>query len=278
MAASGFAGHVAGGLVERAPSKSSTRSKSRTRRVSDLFDYASAHKRPLESGTVLVSSVEGSDPGLDYALIEVEGSHARMPNKLLFNNGIHQFTLNPIQVSDSRPKDANMVAITGSSGHLSGRLLGTPTFVRVPGQPSQELWTAKFDGKLEQGDCGTCVFDTQTGDMYGHVVAGNPDSGYAYIIPAYQVRDDLLRRFGEDLQLYKPAIHGTHGNVSTLPSRPMFSTNRSLSKESPLLSRPRPSDDMHKPPLRPNHQRFAPTSLEPRSQKASHGGKNSTAK
>lgn len=108
-----------------------------------------------------------------------------MPNQLVFNNGIHSSTLSPTRAADSRPRDAKIVAITGSSGYLSGRLLGIPSFSRAPDQPSQELWTVKFNGKLEEGDCGTGVFDAKTGDLYGHVVAGNPDLGYVYIVPAY---------------------------------------------------------------------------------------------
>ncbi|KAI7971099.1 hypothetical protein EIK77_007215 [Talaromyces pinophilus] len=202
----GSAGPDITAVIERARSKSRSRSKSRTRQDLDFFFHASAHERPLESGTLLASSVEGSDVGLDYALIKLEGFHASTANLLFLHNETLDLRLNLTQFSNSQPQDAKIVAITGSSGYLSGRLLGTPSFSRAPDQeaPSQELWTVRFDGKIEEGDCGTCVFDAQTGGFYGHVVAGNPDSGYAYIIPAYQIRDDLFRRFGKNVQLYKP--------------------------------------------------------------------------
>lgn len=206
MPAVGSVGPAAAGLIKRARNKSRSRSKSRIRQVT----HASTQERPLESGTLLASSVEGSHPGLDFALIKMKARMLVCQASFFESNGIQYLELSPTRVSDSRPKDAKIVAITGSSGYLSGHLLGTPSFSRAPDQeaqmPSQELWTAKFDGKLEEGDCGTCVFDAQIGDFYGHVVAGNPDSGYAYIVPAYQIREDLVRLFGENLQFYTPAI------------------------------------------------------------------------
>ncbi|KUL89029.1 hypothetical protein ZTR_06026 [Talaromyces verruculosus] len=231
----GSAGPDITAMIETARSKSRSRSKRRTRQDLDFFSHASAHERPLELGTLLASSVEGSERGLDYALIKIEGFHASTANRLIFRNEILDLTLNLTQFSDSQPQDAKIVAITGSSGYLSGRLLGTPSFSRAPDQeaPSQELWTVRFDGKIEEGDCGTCVFDAQTGDFYGHVVAGNPDSGYAYIIPAYQIRDDIFRRFGKNVHLYKPAIQPPHKQIFTIPDLPWAHNNRSQSKGSP---------------------------------------------
>ena len=46
------------------------------------------------------------------------------------------------------------------------------------------------------GDCGSWVVNAETGDIYGHIVAGDPISGLAYIIPAYKVFDDIEFRFG----------------------------------------------------------------------------------
>jgi peptide-N4-(N-acetyl-beta-glucosaminyl)asparagine amidase len=36
--------------------------------------------------------------------------------------------------------------------------------------------------------------DEDNGDLYGHIIAGNPDSGVAYIIPATQVFDRIAKR------------------------------------------------------------------------------------
>ena len=58
-------------------------------------------------------------------------------------------------------------------------------------------------GRLEEGDCGSLVVDASTGDIYGHIVAGSPESGAAYIIPAYHIYDHLKRNFDRELKLSK---------------------------------------------------------------------------
>lgn len=37
--------------------------------------------------------------------------------------------------------------------------------------------------------------------MYGHIVAGSPESNVAFIIPASTIRNDIKQRFGSNLTL-----------------------------------------------------------------------------
>ena len=46
------------------------------------------------------------------------------------------------------------------------------------------------------GDCGSLVVNATTGDIYGHIVSGDPSSGLAFMIPAYKVFDDIEKQFG----------------------------------------------------------------------------------
>lgn len=48
------------------------------------------------------------------------------------------------------------------------------------------------------GDCGSWVVDNETGDLYGHIVAGSPESSVAFIIPALAIRSEMKERFGSD--------------------------------------------------------------------------------
>ena len=50
---------------------------------------------------------------------------------------------------------------------------------------------------VEPGDSGAWVVDSD-GQIYGHIVAGDPMLGLAFIIPAYKVFDDIKRRFGSE--------------------------------------------------------------------------------
>jgi hypothetical protein len=47
-----------------------------------------------------------------------------------------------------------------------------------------------------EGDSGSWVIDAVTGDLYGHVVAGVPETGLAYIIPAYKTLGDIEKCLG----------------------------------------------------------------------------------
>ena len=50
---------------------------------------------------------------------------------------------------------------------------------------------------IEPGDSGAWVVDS-AGQLFGHIVAGDPMLGLAFIIPAYKIFDDIKSRFGEE--------------------------------------------------------------------------------
>ncbi len=52
-----------------------------------------------------------------------------------------------------------------------------------------------------EGDSGSWVLDTITGDLYGHIVAGISGGHIAYIIPAYKVLKDLSKILGGHVDL-----------------------------------------------------------------------------
>lgn len=45
--------------------------------------------------------------------------------------------------------------------------------------------------QLDRGDCGAWVLDADTGDLYGHITAGDPQTHDAYMLPAYKIFDDI---------------------------------------------------------------------------------------
>jgi hypothetical protein len=161
-------------------------------------------------GNLVVSSVNRSNTGLDYALVEIKEPHVQPYNKITLTRAPDTTYLYPERIAGPRLVDANIVAMTGSGGLLNGVLLGTPSFLRLPcSQSFQEVWTVRLAGHLSKGDCGSWVVDAENGDVYGHIVAGSPESGVAYIVPAYHVYEDL-KCFSSDLKL------------STRASRPVF--------------------------------------------------------
>jgi hypothetical protein len=93
----------------------------------------------------------------------------------------------------------------------------------------QEVWTVRLAGCLEEGDCGSLVVDASTGDIYGQIVAGCPESGVAYIIPAHRIYNHLKMNFFHKLQLSKETADAnaqdSEGEPTFMPS--IFETLRS---------------------------------------------------
>lgn len=56
-------------------------------------------------------------------------------------------------------------------------------------------------GPLREGDCGSIVIDMETSEVYGHTICGDPGHGFAYVVPACHVLEDIRRRFGQNVEL-----------------------------------------------------------------------------
>ena len=50
---------------------------------------------------------------------------------------------------------------------------------------------------LGTGDCGAWIIDAD-GTLYGHIIAGEPGSNLAFLIPAHKVFDDIRQSFGSE--------------------------------------------------------------------------------
>jgi hypothetical protein len=66
--------------------------------------------------------------------------------------------------------------------------------MRAPeGNAYQEVYPVKLEKPLANGDCGSWVFDGQSQSLLGHIVAGSPELGSAYIVPAFRMFEDIIR-------------------------------------------------------------------------------------
>lgn len=139
-------------------------------------------------GQLALSSLEGSYPELDYALVKLHDRNASTSvEPLCFPQHVR-----PEDLGDSTARP--VVVYAGSSGPVCGSIAPTSNFMRAPSaHRSQEVYYATFDTPLVNGDCGSWVYDQQTHKLYGHVVAGSLETGLACIVPAYQVFDDVER-------------------------------------------------------------------------------------
>lgn len=182
---------------------------------------------------------EPEHPSLDYALIEIDPCF-RDFRLMPLDSHLDSPHLHPLEVA-TRPRDSHVLSVTGSAGLLKGTMSGTPSYKTIPGSKRiQELWTVRFEGKLVTGDCGSWVVNAQSGDLFGHIIAGSPESGVGYIVPAYQILEDVKTRFGLDLELYTPTESTTTKESSLVQNSyvpellPTLSGNEPESKDGAL--------------------------------------------
>lgn len=217
---------------------------------------------------VVLSSKDGPNPALDYCLVMLKG------NQLSARGLPHAYphcdyhAIQPRMRATQTPRDAQVIAYTGSGTATRGMLSGTPTIMTLPGgKKTQELWSVKLKGTVSEGDCGSIVVNEETGNLEGHIVAGCPGSGNAYIIPAHGVLQDIRRRFSSRLQIWNrfphctprvrtTAISGREASALTRTFRETLSEARkaklakAFQKSPPLLWNPS-SPIIHNIPISP---------------------------
>jgi hypothetical protein len=151
-----------------------------------LIPQSSPPNESLEIlGTLLQASVDQ-----DWAIIEIINERAI---SFLQDEAAHQHADTHII-----PEDKNTsVACHTSKGPILGHLLESPTFMRLPGSLKfQEVYNVEFSISLDWGDCGSGVFDTATGHLYGHVIASSESRRLGYVMAARYVLDDIRTRIG----------------------------------------------------------------------------------
>lgn len=132
-----------------------------------------------------------SSPELDYALIEMaEGINYQGPIVDINDNSHSMFTI------QSEFKDINEAVETRAASTpgivLLGHIARAPAIIRLPYfKAYQEVYEVKFVRPLGLGDCGSWVQGPASKKVHGHIIAGSPKDGIAYIVPLYQVIDDL---------------------------------------------------------------------------------------
>lgn len=125
----------------------------------------------------------------DWALVEVL-TKKRSISSFIANN---PKDLSASPAASRNPAGAAIVTRTASSGALTGVMYGTPSDMCVPqGRSFQRVFAVKLNGCLADGDCGATVLDAISGELYGHIVAGCPTNGFAYVMAAYHVMPDVL--------------------------------------------------------------------------------------
>ncbi|CAI6339878.1 unnamed protein product [Periconia digitata] len=96
---------------------------------------------------------------------------------------------NAIMVSKARR--TTVIAWT-SRGPIHGSLVDLPLYMRLPSSDLFQLvYKFTYDGDIKMGDCGTLVIDTETRELYGHVIADSQHRRVAFMMAAEPVMNDI---------------------------------------------------------------------------------------
>ncbi len=177
-----------------------------------------------------ISSSDGSHSSLDYALIEISGSNLAKRNSLVVNDESASREVLVQGAARIGCSASDVLVVTASRGMIRGQMSGTPTYLQPAySTHQQELWTVSLHGELEKGDCGAWVIDAKTGLVYGHLIAGSLRSGSAYIVPLWQVFDDLHQLLGG--QWWLAGEIPQHDNQPRVSSEEIFDGKSSQSND-----------------------------------------------
>lgn len=168
----------------------------------------------LPIGNLWFSSMveSASRPQLDYALIApTESAQFRADFDIAASPQFTYLQYPKFASKEDLQHTVNTQAYTkaASSSVANGELDPMPAFVRMPNiQKYQEVYSVQFSHALAQGDCGAWVLDSFSQSLLGHIVAGSPEDGLAYIVPFYQVAEDMKRvlRLSQN-QRYDPSAN-----------------------------------------------------------------------
>ncbi|KAH8734454.1 hypothetical protein BGZ61DRAFT_411806 [Ilyonectria robusta] len=175
--------------------------KCKSRRVLEKEPSLGTFPPPQRLGHVYLSSLDEPPSGLDYALIEVTKPNHCIANEITPSSFHVQGRAKIQRVVPDGPKDVEILSST-SRGTLTGVMSGTPLYARLPNSRLfQDVYNILLESQLEAGDCGSWIIDAESGDLYGHIVAGSPDSGAAIVIPFARVFEDIELRVNQQPHL-----------------------------------------------------------------------------
>jgi TolA-binding protein len=173
---------------------------------------------------------------LDYSLIEIFTSFHDFDTPLFDHSSASPCSLSGELLA--RPHNKWVTSLTSLGGWMRGTMSGTPTYQNVANSRKiQQLWTVKFEDTLSDGDCGSWVYDEESGALAGHIIAGSPKSGVAYIVPACHVFADAKTTLGLDLEI-KPSPSSMRPEAKTQSIFPTEIPSKDINQPSSNQSQP----------------------------------------
>jgi len=99
-------------------------------------------------GNLLASSLNGDQPDLDWALIEIDQPHTQQANKVSINFLTVNYPLFVEELVTSPFPDSDVLVVT-RRGVVAAKLSASSTFYKSAyGSSFEEVWTVRLDGEI----------------------------------------------------------------------------------------------------------------------------------
>ncbi|KAI9765087.1 MAG: hypothetical protein M1840_007794 [Geoglossum simile] len=155
--------------------------------------------------------------GHDWALIEIEDQGFIIANEVLITETVPPKHIWPQDIVKG-PLIGKVWAATGS-GNTEGQILGSTSYVQTSSiNELVEVPTVLLARPLEPGDCGSWLLEPETGNVFGHIVAGLPGTRLAYAISAENIFTSIKSMTNSSVFFpTKLDIAAITGNIKSIP-------------------------------------------------------------
>ncbi|KAH4818761.1 hypothetical protein HBH61_036980 [Parastagonospora nodorum] len=208
--------------------------------------------QPSEASLKSLGRVIDISEANDWALIEITTVEVEDRLRSSLNKDAPSLAYERIAV---RPPDAARVYTCTASGQkLFGYISDTCSSTRLPnGKSFRDIYVARLEDGLSNGDCGAVFFDARTHETYGHLIAGCQRTGTAHILAAHQTATDL-GRIRKMLMDFPMPVRLSPNTLESLPSEIELQDNEThpeMSKKLPVIDRAATtfSEAYHKPEI-----------------------------
>jgi hypothetical protein len=165
-------------------------------------------------GTIEANRTESSRD-LDYALVTITDPEALTfvnVAKLPTNLRTGEVVVSAWAAIPAQEKP--VVILTSSQGSMNGLILSSYAYFRPSGSTEfQKTYVLLTERELFDGDSGSAVVDSDTGDFYGQIVRGCPGTRVSYLISADDIFEDTQRKLNSPVSI--PAAHQAIDAVSS---------------------------------------------------------------
>lgn len=144
------------------------------------------------SGQSLVTHCQIS-PEMDYLLIP---TNVDLQMRAATSKSAELVQISEVFDLQEQNEPRPIIIATSSLGYIEGVVFPASSLLRSPGSKDfQTLFCIESNNSIPIGTSGSAVFDKQTGLLAGYIVLGCPEKKIWYMVPIFDVLNDLEVRF-----------------------------------------------------------------------------------